>query len=108
MSAGDVTKLPVWAQREIKRLEADRDWYKSKVHTIESRATNVWLDDVEDYAPLAADSRVAFTVGSDPRRSERRFDVRIDGIDLIVSGGDGISIFPVSSNVVRVRHDRRR
>lgn len=100
--------LPKWAQQRLDSLRRDVEWYKAKVFTIENRETNVWLESVGEFEPLAPHSRVAFTVGQDPRNAQRRYDVRIDGLDLVVSGGDGISIFPMASNVVRVRHDRRR
>lgn len=104
----ELARLPKNVQAKIRATEADVAWWRGKVHAIESRETSAWVEAGGGWAPLEPHARVAFTVGQDPLRSESRFDVRLDGVDLVVSGGDGISIFPVASNVVRVRHDRRR
>lgn len=99
----ELEKLPKWAQSRIKALESDVEHHRAEAIEVRDGDTNVWTWDSEGYRALPRDSRVSFTVpGGKTNHHDERFDVRLEGDVLVVSAGDGISVRPVSSNVIRV------
>jgi hypothetical protein len=111
--AEDLAKLPKWAQSTIRALESDVEHYRREAIEVRDGDTNVWTWDAEGYRPLPKGARVSFTIpGGVTSHHDERFDVRVEGDVLVVSAGDGISVRPISSNVVRVtildREERTR
>ena len=110
-------RLPVWAQREMEILEMRAKEWEAKAREfgreIDVPSSNTFLDlgsYPADHQPLGKDARVVFFAhgrkDSDLDAWSHRFDVRLDGDDLYVSGGDGIVVQPWSANVVKVRLSR--
>lgn len=99
MKQHDRTKLPIWAQKELERLERDVDRYKAKLSEgpEDSRAF------LNPYSaaptPLGSDPRVQFKLGKDRFGHDFEVNLTIDGNLLYVYGSGGrLAFLPNASN----------
>lgn len=95
----DETKLPRWAQMELRRL---RDDLADAQHRLTVGPESLVRADPYSDAPrpLGDDTTVEFTLPGGKIR------VRMEGDALDVHGGDSLAIWPRSSNGVRIRAER--
>ena len=103
MTPEQYARLPQYAQRRIKRLEADVAYWQEKARTVVEGETNVYLWEGMENAPLPKDSIVRFTIGE---RSDAYIDVKPYGVhegDIRISSGRGFAVQPEASNVITLR-----
>lgn len=95
----DITKLPKWAQAEIRRLRANEKHHLERLgHGPEGSDT--FASPFSDApTPLGEGTLVEFRFGEG---WGERFHARLEGERLIVSGGSSIAVLPQASNVVEV------
>lgn len=99
----DLTRLPKWAQSEIKRLTQDNNHLRTKLAE-GPEGSNVFADPYSDAArPLGVDTAVEFRIGES---WGERFIVRLEGKRLFVSGGSSVCVHPRASNSFEVEVTR--
>ena len=100
----DRSKLPVWAQREIERLERDIEHYKGVLsHGPED--SRVFADPFSSAPrPLGPNPLIEFRVGDDSisDRIRVRLEDRNDDTRIYVSGGTRMFIYPLAGNSVEI------
>ena len=106
---GDITKLPKWAQQEIKRLNQDLAYYRSKLQ-VGPDDSNTFADPYSDARrPLGHDTTIEFVLTNGHKIRARLDRNSVNGLydRLYVSGDDGIAVFPNASNSVEIQSIRR-
>ena len=96
----DRSKLPKWAQQEIDRLERDLVSAYEKL-SIGPQDSNTFADIYSSAPrPLGKSPNIDFVFGE---KWSQKFQARLEGDTLRVSGGNSIAVFPQSSNVVSIK-----
>lgn len=104
MENGNINKLPKWAQRRIRKLEADNISLKKEMRDRQyAFGTNVHIihygDSGAEYEPLPSDSRIIF--GS---IDKERFSVELDGDVLKIFADDVIMVMlPRAANHIYIK-----
>lgn len=99
----DESKLPLWAQSELRRLRSNLAHAERKLGAgPESRVCADPYSSTPRY--LADDTKVEFRLGADLRA---KIQVRIEDDALYVYGGDSISFHPDSSNTGMIKVSTR-
>ena len=103
----DRTKLPVWAQNEISRLERDVEYYKTRLAAGPEDSDTFANPHDDAPTPLGQGTLIQFGVRPGPRfrvrLQDRRGRVDDERPELEISADDMLEIIPWASNVVRVR-----
>ena len=95
----DITRLPLWAQDYIARLEGQVAHWKALAEdvAVKESETNVRLHLVTDYRGLPTNSTIRFGGRDD------WFDVRLVRGELdVCTGGDILAVSPAAANHIRV------
>jgi hypothetical protein len=104
MKKHDITKLPVWAQHRIAKLERDVEHYQRELR-VGPEDSVVFADPYSEAPRPLGDAMVAFQLGDDPRdvvRVRRSTNGRL----LDVNGGDGLMVMPRASNSIEIKIGR--
>lgn len=96
----DLSRLPKWAQSEIRRLTNDLEYWKAQCReniTETNTFQEIGLRATDN--PLPNNSRIRFVLGP---RYEEYISVQVgrDGKTLHVMAGSSIGIFPQVTNVI--------
>lgn len=107
MSAGDVTKLPKWAQQEIEQLSGSVEHHKRRLRESIPQGegasdTIVYMGYGEEHVGLPNGTPIRFQ--TDAGVVEVR--AKGDHVEIHANGGS-IALFPHVSNVVKVKVVRR-
>lgn len=102
---GDITKLPKWAQSEIKRLNNNVESLSARLAAGPEDSDTFADPYAETPRPLGQGTTVEFRL-SDGDAWGNRIRVRAKKGALYVLGGDGIAVFPQSSNTLVIKSER--
>lgn len=100
--AHDRSKLPVWAQRELERLERDLEYNRAKLRQGPEDSVAFAEPYSDAPRPLGPDPHIEFHVGGG------KVQVSIKNDALNIMGMDGILVAPQAGNVIRVIPTRFR
>ncbi len=96
----DISKLPKWAQQRIATLEREAAYWQARALD-GPEGSNTAVNEGMKLKPLEHGAEIRFQLGE---HWVEHIDVRIDKDGLLqLMGGDGIAIYPSSSNVAFVR-----
>ena len=112
-SAGDVTRLPKWAQRRIEVLERALAYERAKLAQGPEGSMAFADPHSEAPRPLGPRPHIRFLVGETLRGRYQEIDISLadrqpDGIRrLQIMGSDSILVCPRSTNLVEIEVKRR-
>jgi hypothetical protein len=93
----DESKLPKYAQQELRRLRRDLEYFKNKLRE-GPEDSNTFADPFSDAPkPLGEDTIIQFQLNGSKVR------VRIDGDVLDVNGGGRLAVYPRGGNAILIR-----
>jgi hypothetical protein len=102
----DLTKLPKWARQEIERLQRDLEYAHERLEAGPDDS-RVFAEPYSDHPrPLGHDAHIAFVPEGGGSIIGDGFKVSIVADGIEVYGGDSLSIYPRSSNVVLIKRER--
>jgi hypothetical protein len=100
---GDVTKLPKWAQVEIRRLERDLEAAYEKISTGPEDSRIIANPNSAAPTPLGTTTLIQFSLGE---HWGEKIEVYLEGDAVVLRGGDGLTIQPWAGNVIKLRSTR--
>ena len=92
-----IKKLPVWAQRSIRELWADVEYYRKQFQQVENADETPisWCIGLADQRYIPSRATVSFVLDTG-----KEVDVSVRQGELHILGGDRISVHPKASNKV--------
>lgn len=100
----DLSRLPKWAQNEIRYLRRDLKHAEDKLREGPEDSVVFANPYSETSRPLGDDHIAFMPSGTTPEDGwHQGFKVSIEGDTLEVYGGDQLCVFPASSNVVKLK-----
>lgn len=98
----DISKLPAWAQSEIKRLQADNKHYQEKIDEmmgVSDAETNTYIWGGMEHKPMPKDTAIVFTIEG---KGQFTVMVKREGLDINFNSlaGHKMAILPHVSNAI--------
>ncbi len=108
MAEHDETRLPKWAQTELRRLRGNLQSLEREVMQVETGDTDTWIEEGLEQRALPRGSRVRFDLEDSHITANLKDDGAGPYVEVYHSGGMGGFVFdPTSSNMGRLWAGKR-